>query len=1778
MHISSRQRTALCCALVFSLALVAGTAMAENVTSQGDGYWTNPLTWDPGVPGGADDVFIASGDTVTIDGLDTIHINSLTVTGTLTHVTNNTTEADKIILDITNSCTVVSGGAIDVSYKGYAQGQGPGKNDGRGAAGHGGEGGLGFQASDQGPVYGSITNPVNCGSGAKYQKGGGVVILAIGGALTNNGTIAANGEGLVSEGVTGGGSGGSVNIAAKTIAGNGLITANGGVGEYLNAGGGGGGGRVAIRLTQSGATFDSYAITNISALGGDGGPNQTGEDGAAGTVYLKTQDQAYGDLIVKNSGTSTAALTLLTNATYRFASITTTNYGLLVPGTNAVLDLTGCTLHSDSTISNITSRIVIGHANSSITWPAAFTNHGALSWKGTNVYPMTTDLTIASGGILTHEVSNNESDKVNLSITGNLTIDAGGVIDTWARGYYTFSGPGAAEGTGDKRGGAGHGGEGGWGQGVSVRSTTYGSITDPDRHGSGAKSYTGGGAVILSVSGALTNNGLITAKGDGTPPYTSSGGGSGGSVNLTVATLAGNGTITADGGVGEYLNAGGGGGGGRIAIRLTQGGATFDSFPLANITARGADGGSAGADDGAGGTVYLKCADETYGDLIVDSDHATPAQTLIPTNLADTALLNVMLRDQASVNLPTGQSFTVYGDWSNAAPTDAFSGGGSVVFAGSETGTVYGSSEFEVFLCTNLAKTLVFEAGASNAMTTEIRMQGVAEAVGSYLKLRSTQPGTQWKLNVMPSVASDKKTFQYLDVKDSDARSPGTAVSAVNSTNSLNNSNWVFAVVGQTNTWTGVAGTTWSDGGNWSLTAPPTLDDAKVVIPTSMPNYPELDGTVLINALEMQSGTSLQLSDETLAVNGAASIAGTITAAGSETVTFYSNIVFSGGGTFTAAQSTVKFAATGPQTFTPLGNTFHILEITNTAAVTITDGFTTETLDLSATSANVIFQGGFTAYDVDAVLSSGGTLTFTATKTYTVNNHLHVRGTSGNLVTLTGGGSWALNVNGHAVVRYASVANSDATGGRTIYAADSTDGGSNPNWVFNTAKMWVGTTDAWTTDGNWSPSGAPGATDVVLIDGTASTMPNLTSGTNVAGLTVVGIGGAASLTVDMPFAGPDVLSVSGHAEIRTNATLTHTQGDETYRLAMNIGTNLIIDAGGAIDVSYKGYGHLQGPGKNDGRGAAGHGGEGGLGFEASDQGPVYGSITNPVNCGSGAKTQKGGGVVILAIGGALTNNGTIAANGEGLVSEGVTGGGSGGSVNIAAKTIAGNGLITANGGVGEYLNAGGGGGGGRVAIRLTQSGATFDSYAITNISALGGDGGPNQTGEDGAAGTVYLKTQDQAYGDLIVKNSGTSTAALTLLTNATYRFASITTTNYGLLVPGTNAVLDLTGCTLHSDSTISNITSRIVIGHANSSITWPAAFTNHGALSWKGTNVYPMTTDLTIASGGILTHEVSNNESDKVNLSITGNLTIDAGGVIDTWARGYYTFSGPGAAEGTGDKRGGAGHGGEGGWGQGVSVRSTTYGSITDPDRHGSGAKSYTGGGAVILSVSGALTNNGLITAKGDGTPPYTSSGGGSGGSVNLTVATLAGNGTITADGGVGEYLNAGGGGGGGRIAIRLTQGGATFDSFPLANITARGADGGPYGADDGAAGTVYLETQAQGSGGGTVTIDNHWPTTGARTHILPSTYSVLDELEGAMVVLTNKAQVQSTTNVLIGDILIYTNCYWTLGSWTVTVDVAEHSLEDLLSPDPDHSTNRVDNYDQIIWMGLPDGMVILLR
>ncbi|NQT92837.1 MAG: hypothetical protein HQ559_08755, partial [Lentisphaerae bacterium] len=284
------------CAVLFSFILAAGTAMGGDVVSTQTGDWDAGATWGGTAPTAGDDVFVASGHTVTIYGAGTTNINSLSVSGTLEHAANASTEANKVNLDIANDCTVATGGAIDVSYKGYAQAQGPGANTGeRGGAGHGGEGGFGWNANTtRSDTYGSVTNPVRCGSGARYQIGGGVVILTVGGALTNNGTITANGEGEATTELTGGGSGGSVNITAGTIAGVGIISADGGEGETGNAGGGGGGGRVAIRLTQGGATFGSFTVANISAIGGDSGSASNGDPSSGGTVYLETQAQGSG--------------------------------------------------------------------------------------------------------------------------------------------------------------------------------------------------------------------------------------------------------------------------------------------------------------------------------------------------------------------------------------------------------------------------------------------------------------------------------------------------------------------------------------------------------------------------------------------------------------------------------------------------------------------------------------------------------------------------------------------------------------------------------------------------------------------------------------------------------------------------------------------------------------------------------------------------------------------------------------------------------------------------------------------------------------------------------------------------------------------------------------------------------------------------------------------------------------------------------------------------------------------------------------------------------------------------------------------------------------------------------------------------------------------------------------------------------------------------------------------------------------------------------------------
>ena len=143
-----------------------------------------------------------------------------------------------------------------------------------------------------------------------------------------NGTVRANGGGGVSSPPcgrpTGGGSGGGVRMDVGSLSGSGLIQANGGAGICSGGGcslgsGSGGGGRIAIYYAAN-----NFTTSRIQALGGS-----QSVPASAGTVYLKSVDQTYGDLFVDNAGsTSSSSAPVLTEMS-QMRNVTIRNSGAL---------------------------------------------------------------------------------------------------------------------------------------------------------------------------------------------------------------------------------------------------------------------------------------------------------------------------------------------------------------------------------------------------------------------------------------------------------------------------------------------------------------------------------------------------------------------------------------------------------------------------------------------------------------------------------------------------------------------------------------------------------------------------------------------------------------------------------------------------------------------------------------------------------------------------------------------------------------------------------------------------------------------------------------------------------------------------------------------------------------------------------------------------------------------------------------------------------------------------------------------------------------------------------------------------------------------------------------------------------------------------------------------------------------------------------------------------------------------------------------------------------
>jgi hypothetical protein len=510
-----------------------------------------------------------------------------------------------------SSATIQAGGGIIADFNGSAAGSGGGAghfdavspNYPCSGAGHGGFGAnsVGNLAIGGSP-YDQQTEPEAFGSGggtdSPYSLGG-----AGGGAfrLTVNGTLQNDGV-ISANGGSGGGLGGGGGSGGSIYLTAGALSGAGSItanggSGAGSVGGGGAGGCIAIIPTTN------FFTGTISAFGG-GGANW----GGAGTIYIQYPSQSN-QFILDNGGQS----------------------GALTPIQSASL-------------------------------VALILRNGATAYQQSLPQTVASLLVNSNGWLMANPVSGNSNPGIiNLMVTGNATIEAGGWIVTDGEGSAASSGTGAgnylyAGYSSYPCSGAGYGGYGGECLASSVAGgTAYGSATSPASIGSGGGGESpyslggaGGGSVRLTVNGTLEVDGKITANG-GNASGLGGGGGSGGSIWLTVGTLTGVGSIAANGGSGAG-SVGGGGGGGRISLEY----AANDFVGLASAF------GGGGFAQGGAGTIYTKANSQSVGQLLLDNGGAAGTNTPLSSTLGTPAQpFNLTIQNGAVVSPSPGTSFPI---------------------------------------------------------------------------------------------------------------------------------------------------------------------------------------------------------------------------------------------------------------------------------------------------------------------------------------------------------------------------------------------------------------------------------------------------------------------------------------------------------------------------------------------------------------------------------------------------------------------------------------------------------------------------------------------------------------------------------------------------------------------------------------------------------------------------------------------------------------------------------------------------------------------------------------------------------------------------------------------------------------------------------------------------------------------------------------------------------------------------------------------------------------
>lgn len=669
---------------------------------------------------------------------------------------------------------------------------------------------------------------------------------------------------------------------------------------------------------------------------------------------------------------------------------------------------------------------------------------------------------------------------------------------------------------------------------------------------------------------------------------------------------------------------------------------------------------------------------------------------------------------------------------------------------------------------------------------------------------------------------------------------------------------------------------------------------------------------------------------------------------------------------------------------------------------------------------------------------------------------------------------------------------------------------------FNT---WISPSNSLASiDCNWSEGHTPTVSEHVLFDGRLSTANcewDASASATVASWTQTnGYSGVITLKTVYPGKGDfQCLTVTGPMAVMSGK-ITHPQSrtqwqsaddylqdlldNETYRIRIDAGS-LTVGANGRIDARNKGYYHA-----NTGNHTSPPPSHGGW-FGASGQAP-YDDVKEPVHIGMPYKRASGGytvgiggGAIYLTSAGAVVVDGFIGADtGSDTWNRGLTlrAGGSGGSVYVRGASVTGTGTISASAVATSEQNYRGVGG--RVAVISTSS--TPVDYTTLSLKAtvypFNNNNGQSTT--YGSCGTVYIKDSTQTYGTLLLQNvdgffAPTIARCTPVITEGDWTFDAI-----GL---GNRAVLSVpVGTALHLPNGLGSVFSlNAADSTAYGSIRYEGGTLDLGSAashtmtgSWMltpWTNLV-LNADITVKGGaaiGVPTmadilDDDTPGENAKLpdfvscNLTVTGNLTVESDGFLLAKQCGLKKYKNS-LNSGFRGVLPGHTHGGRCLSYKGIDAQLrfyTGYDSVFAPCLPGNsvpwpnGQAAEASGGVIRLVVTGALTLDGEANANGM-LEVYKDGGncsGGTGGSIDITAGTISGTGRIVAEAGSKQAVR----GSAGRIAVKLTSPGADFSSFS-GTISASGRIRGSGGPADSSAGTVYLQTAADGEKGGTVII-----------------------------------------------------------------------------------------------------------